>query len=119
METLRILFVTPYVPSPVRVRPYNLIRQLAAKGHDVTVITACTSEAEHADALALQRHCTRVETVRVPLRRSLWNCARGLGTRLPLQALYLYSPALERRGYRHRAYHCSRPCPARLSGRHG
>ncbi len=94
---LRILFVTPYVPSPVRVRPYNLIRRLAAKGHDVTVITACTSKAEHTDARALQRLCSRVETVRVPLHRSLWNCARGLRTQVPLQALYAYSPALQRR----------------------
>jgi sugar transferase (PEP-CTERM/EpsH1 system associated) len=97
MQTLRILFVTPYVPSLVRVRPYNLIRRLVAKGHDVTVITACTSEAEHADAGALQRLCTRVETVRVPLYRSLWNCARGLRTQLPLQALYACSPALQQR----------------------
>jgi glycosyltransferase involved in cell wall biosynthesis len=97
METLRILFVTPYVPSLVRVRPYNLIRQLAAQGHDVTLITACASEAEHAAVETLQRYCARVDVIRVPWQRSLWNCARGLGTRLPLQALYSYTPALERR----------------------
>ncbi|HVO27901.1 MAG TPA: glycosyltransferase [Candidatus Margulisiibacteriota bacterium] len=96
MQALRILFVTPYVPSPVRVRPYNLIRRLAAQGHDVTVITAYTSEAEYADAGALRHLCSRVETVRVPLHRSLWNCARGLRTQLPLQALYACSPDLQR-----------------------
>jgi glycosyltransferase involved in cell wall biosynthesis len=80
----------------VRVRPYNLIRQLAEKGHVVTVLAACASDREHADAVALQRHCARVETVRIPFQQSLWNCARGIAQRLPLQAVYSYSPAFAR-----------------------
>lgn len=97
MDVLRILFLTPYVPSPVRVRPYNLIRQLSEKGHAVTVLAACASDREHGDAVALRRHCTRVETVRIPFQQSVWNCARGIARGVPLQALYSYSPAFARR----------------------
>jgi glycosyltransferase involved in cell wall biosynthesis len=97
MEPLRILFLSPYVPSRVRIRPYNLIRHLTERGHEVTVIAACTSQRESADAAAFRHHCKRLEVVRVPLTRSWWNCLRGLGTGLPLQALYAYSPTLTRR----------------------
>ncbi len=97
MGNLRILFVTPYVPSPLRVRPYNLIKHLSAAGHRVTVMAVCTSHDEYADATTLAPLCERVETVRVPLGRSLWNCLRGLGSGLPLQALYSYSPVMAHR----------------------
>jgi sugar transferase (PEP-CTERM/EpsH1 system associated) len=96
MEDLRILFVTPYVPSPLRVRPYNLIRHLSQQGDRVTVVTVCSSHTDHAEASDLEAHCERVATVRVPLRRSLWNCARALANGLPLQAAYSHSPALDR-----------------------
>jgi glycosyltransferase involved in cell wall biosynthesis len=34
---LRILFVTPYVPATVRLRPYSFITQLSKRGHSITV----------------------------------------------------------------------------------
>jgi sugar transferase (PEP-CTERM/EpsH1 system associated) len=39
---LRILFVTPYVPSTLRIRPWALIRELARQGHQVTL--ACLAQ---------------------------------------------------------------------------
>jgi lipopolysaccharide/colanic/teichoic acid biosynthesis glycosyltransferase len=33
---MKILYLTPYVPSPIRVRPYNLIKYLSRRGHLVT-----------------------------------------------------------------------------------
>ena len=36
---MNILFIVPYVPDKVRVRPYNLIRNLTARGHQVSVAT--------------------------------------------------------------------------------
>ncbi len=93
---MRILFVAPYVPSRLRVRPYQLIRHLGRLGHRVTVLAARSSAREEAEAAELAAECARVETVLVPRRRSLWNSARGLRGRLPLQAIYSHSPALER-----------------------
>ena len=37
-DAMRILFVAPYIPSPVRVRPYQWIRALARHGHRVRLV---------------------------------------------------------------------------------
>jgi len=91
---MRILFVVPYVPSLVRVRPYNLIRQLSESGHEVTVMTLWTTRQELDDLEALRAHCHRATAFPLPRWRSLWNCLRGLPGRKPLQAVYCYSSAL-------------------------
>ena len=43
---MNILFIVPYVPDMVRVRPYNLIRNLTALGHQVSVATLWSNNAE-------------------------------------------------------------------------
>lgn len=95
MTRLRILFVTPYVPSPVRVRPYNFVRQLSRRGHRVTVAALCTSDEEEEAARALAGECERVQPVRVRLGRALWRCMREWPTGAPFQALYAHAPGLE------------------------
>ena len=35
---MRVLFLSPYVPSRVRIRPYSWIRALAALGHDLHLV---------------------------------------------------------------------------------
>ena len=92
---MNVLFIVPYVPNLIRVRPYNLIRHLAARGHQLTVLTLCSNEEERADAVALQQHCHRVVALPLPRYRPLWNCLRALPTRLPLQAMYCWSPHLK------------------------
>lgn len=90
---MNILYVTPYVPSQIRTRPYNLIRALGRLGHEVTVLTV--ADPEDAPALAhLHALGFPVEAVVVPRWRSLLNCLRALPTREPLQAVYSYHPAL-------------------------
>jgi sugar transferase (PEP-CTERM/EpsH1 system associated) len=94
---MRILFVVPYVPNLVRVRPFNLIRHLAARGHRVTVATISTNEREEQDVRELSRHCTAVIAVSLPTWRSLANCVGALPTNEPLQARYSWSPDLMNR----------------------
>lgn len=91
---VRVLFVVPYPPSLIRVRPYNLIRQLSARGHQVTVATLWTTQQEREEAQALKRHCSEVVSVRLPRQRSAWNCLAALLTQTPLQAVYCWSPVL-------------------------
>ncbi len=43
---MKILFIVPYVPDLIRVRPYNLIRYLSQLGNEVTVLTLWTNEQE-------------------------------------------------------------------------
>ncbi len=94
---MRILCVTPYVPSPIRTRPYNLIRELVRQGHSVTLLTAATSPEEVQQAEELRDWGSRVEVFRVPRVRSAWNCLAALPTGEPLQAVYAYHPTMARR----------------------
>jgi sugar transferase (PEP-CTERM/EpsH1 system associated) len=95
---MNVLYITPYVPSRIRTRPYNLIRALILLGHQVTLLTAAgTSPEEGEEADELRGWGVRVEVFPVPLARSLGNCLRALPTREPLQAVYAYHPGMERR----------------------
>ena len=95
---MRLLYITPYVPSRIRTRPYNLIRTLIGLGHRITLLTATdTSPEEQEQADKLREWGMRVETFPVSLARSLSNCLRALPTREPLQAVYSYHPEMERR----------------------
>jgi polysaccharide biosynthesis protein PslH len=96
MQPLRILFISPYVPSLVRTRPYNFIRHLARKGHQITVLAVRTSAEEKRDADLLARYCSRVETIPVTAARSMWNCTLSLFAGRPLQASYCYSPSMRK-----------------------
>ncbi len=93
---MRILYIVPYTPNLIRVRPYNLIRYLSARGHEVTVLTQYANAKEHADAQALEAHCDRVVALPLARWRSLWNCLRALPTDEPLQAAYCWQPATVR-----------------------
>jgi len=95
---MNVLYATPYVPSRIRTRPYNLIRALILLGHQVTLLTAVSTSPEaQEEADELRGWGVRVEVFPVPLVRSLGNCLRALPTREPLQAVYAYHPGMERR----------------------
>lgn len=94
---MRILFVVPYTPNLIRVRPYNLIRALGERGHDVTVLTLATNEEEWADSQALAADGFEVITQGINRFRSLANCVAALPTGTPLQAVYSWHPGLARR----------------------
>ena len=97
MDSLRILYVTPYIPSPIRVRPYNLIKHLSARGHLLTVVSANDSGGVGSDAETLRECCHRLEILPVTKRESLWNCLQALPTSTPLQAVYSWAPRIRRR----------------------
>jgi glycosyltransferase involved in cell wall biosynthesis len=92
---VKILYVTPYLPSLIRVRPYQLIRHLARR-HEVTVL-AVGSAADDAEASRLALGCRRVEVAPTTLPGSLASCAGAALRGRPLQAAVCQSPALRRR----------------------
>jgi polysaccharide biosynthesis protein PslH len=94
---MNILFVVPYPPSLIRVRSYNLIRFLTARGHQITVFTLYTNESERQDVENLRRYCHAVYAYPMPRWRSLWNCLWALPSRVPLQAVYSWQPAIAKR----------------------
>jgi sugar transferase (PEP-CTERM/EpsH1 system associated) len=94
---MNILFVVPYPPSLIRVRSYNLIRFLSARGNQVTVLTLYANEKERQDVEVLKQYCHAVEAYPMPRWRSMWNCLRALPSRISLQAVYSWQPALANR----------------------
>jgi polysaccharide biosynthesis protein PslH len=91
---MNILFVVPYTPNLVRVRPYNLIRSLTARGNRVTVMTLYSDEAERNDAEVLKSECEAVVALPLSRSRSLMNCLKVLPSSIPLQAVYCWQPEL-------------------------
>ncbi len=89
---MRILFVTPYPPSRIRVRGYEFLRQLQQK-HDVTVLAQCASEQEYADAEKLRQQGYDVRLVEESKMRSVLKCGVALlrSRSLPLQVAYARS----------------------------
>ncbi|HLH75111.1 MAG TPA: glycosyltransferase, partial [Chloroflexota bacterium] len=81
-------------PSPIRVRPYHLIRQLA-RSHEVVVLTLWQHEREQEDLNALGSLCS-VVGVRLSRARAVANCLRALPSRMPLQGAYCQSKELVR-----------------------
>lgn len=94
---LNILFIVPYVPDLIRVRPYNLIRYLARREHCITVLAPWTTEEEYNSMQELETICERVDGVRLPKMLSYWNCLTALPTKIPLQSVYCWHPALVRK----------------------
>lgn len=91
---MEILFVVPYVPSRVRVRPYHLIAQLAQRGHKVTVLTLWSNPEERREAEALKELGAQVKSYPIPRSRSMMNSLGALPSRKPLQSLYSWQPQL-------------------------
>ena len=94
--SMRIAYIVPYVPNLIRTRSYNLINQLAALGHQVTVFTLGSSESDRIDAQRLGEHCREVSYYVQPVWRSLLNSAVALPSRKPLQSVYSWQPVMAR-----------------------
>jgi glycosyltransferase involved in cell wall biosynthesis len=94
---MHILFIVPYVPTPIRVRPYNLIKSLAARDHRLTLATLWTTEEERDRLGELEALGVRIIAAPLPRWRSLLNCLRALPTPIPLQAVYCCSRPLRAR----------------------
>jgi polysaccharide biosynthesis protein PslH len=89
---MRILFITPYIPSLVRVRPYNVLHALARRGHAITLL-ALQPPGDEGEALPqLREWCRAVQVVPHPRQQTLVNGLRALPGKLPIQAAYSYSP---------------------------
>jgi polysaccharide biosynthesis protein PslH len=89
-----ILFIIPYVPNLIRVRPYNLIRGIAGLGHRVTLLTLWSDKHELDELSVLDPFCARIEAIPLPRWRSMENCLLALPSAIPLQAVYCWQPAL-------------------------
>ncbi len=90
---MRILFVTPYPVSHIRVRSYGFVTQLA-KQHDVIVLTLCSGERDAADMWELQRDGLTICAIQEKRIQQYLRSLRALGTPLPLQVAFGAAPGL-------------------------
>lgn len=94
MQQLRVLFISPYLPSLIRVRPYNLIKYLAGRGHQITLLALVPPAEDTSGLEALRAWCQQVITVPLSRWQTLLNGLQALPGRTPLQAAYSRSPAM-------------------------
>src|SRR5688572_30369838 len=93
---MRIAYIVPYVPNPIRTRSYNLIKQLTSLGHDVAVFTLGSSQGDQMDAHRLKSYCHDVYYYAQPVWRSFLNSAVALPSEKPLQSVYSWQPDMAR-----------------------
>ena len=91
---MRILFVAPYVPGPIRVRPYEFVRGLIRRGHQVVLACPWSDEKDRSTLEDLKAEGLKVLSVRMPTWRSLLNCTKVVFADTPLQAVYSWQSQL-------------------------
>lgn len=91
---MNILFVIPYAPNLVRVRPFNLLRFINQRNHHVTLLTL-TSEAFETQPLhQLAEEGIQVKAFPLTKKTALFNSIKALATQDPIQAHYCWQPQL-------------------------
>ena len=91
---MQILFVAPYVPNRIRVRPYQLLRALVRRGHNVTLLAVHSSEEERSSLDELSGLGVNVHGFYLSVWRSAINCALSLRSGRPFQSDYSWSSQL-------------------------
>ncbi|MBK8050406.1 MAG: glycosyltransferase [Anaerolineales bacterium] len=94
---MRLLFVVPYVPNPVRVRPYEFIRALRRAGDSITLATVWTTDDEKRDIERLKALGVEILAQPMPAWRSATNSALALPSSTPLQSVYSWHPVQAQR----------------------
>ena len=86
---MRLLFLSPYVPSRIRVRPYYWIRTLAELGVDIHLVALTPPDDSTSCADGVRSYCSAVDLFPLSRARTLVNAVRALPSpRTPLQLAY-------------------------------
>lgn len=93
---MRILYIVPYVPNQIRIRPYSLLKTLLERGHQITLATVWSTEEEKSQLEALRDSGFKILEAPLPRSTSLLNTLKALPTKTPLQAVYCWQPQLLR-----------------------
>lgn len=94
-SALKILFVTPYVPSSVRVRPYAFIRELAKRGHRVTLVCLVQPAWEAQYLSEVQPFCEVIYPIFLSRFESYVRTLTSLPTQTPLSVAFCRSEPLD------------------------
>ncbi|WP_149399927.1 glycosyltransferase [Dictyobacter arantiisoli] len=87
---MKILFVSPYPPSRIRVRGYGFVQNLRCE-HEITILTQVSSRTEWHDIQLLRQQGFEVVAVPESQNLALWRSGLALLSELPLQVAYARS----------------------------
>jgi polysaccharide biosynthesis protein PslH len=91
---MNILYLVPHVPNPTKARSYFQIRGLLEAGHQIAVATLERSPKDAKHLADLKRIGCSVISSRLIKQQVLLNILWAIVHRLPLQARFMWSPAL-------------------------
>ncbi|HWR36302.1 MAG TPA: glycosyltransferase family 4 protein [Clostridia bacterium] len=92
---MRILYILPFVPWPVRVRSYNLIPRLARE-HSIDLVCLATSAQDMGRLDEVRKYCASVRVCGHNKFGALARTAISLPTRRPLREAFFQSSAMRR-----------------------
>lgn len=90
---MRILYITPYLPSSVRIRPLGFIRELSQR-HALTLVTLVHPQAERRFLDEVRPYCQAVYPLTLERGGALIRCLLSLPTTMPPSVAYTYSPQM-------------------------
>lgn len=98
---MKVLFVCHRVPYPPKrggkIRPFNIIRHLGERGHEVTVASLARTPQELHESQDLAKHCARTLVEVIPNAVAFARMVARLPQSKPSSFGYFYSPRLQRR----------------------
>jgi len=94
---MKILYVAPYIPSPIRTRPYFFIRGLKEKGHSISFLGLADPYATEETIKKLSECCASVEIFSKSKFYSYFDCLFSYFKRIPLQVAYAFSTSLKKK----------------------
>lgn len=100
---MRIMFISPYPASRIRVRSYGFITQLA-KRHSIEVLALCANAQEMYDVRILQQEGIVATAIYEPHIMRYMRSLRALTSQLPLQVAFDAAPRLRAAISNHLSY---------------
>ena len=94
MVSLKILYIIPYMPTLIRTRPYNIIRAMHRRGHQITLATLLEGEEEIVSLNQFVAEGLDVLAVPITRGRIAYNMLRAFFSATPLQGYYSWQPGL-------------------------
>lgn len=93
---MRVLYVVPNVPSPVRARPFNFIR-LLSRNHQISILCLASDNSDRRFVSELSGYCQSLEVIELPRLTSFWNSFLALFSSRVVRYAYFHSARLRHR----------------------
>lgn len=94
---MRILFISPYIPSLIRVRSFNFIKSLKKQGHSIYLVCLVQEKTELSETQEIEKYCEKTEKYFLPKYQSYINCFIYLFSLVSLQSAYCFSKNMKKR----------------------